>query len=58
MVQSSPTKRQLKLIRIRGHTVRNARTITFQLSEVAVTGKMVYAILAAIRKLRAPPLCA
>jgi hypothetical protein len=36
----------------------NARAITFQLAEVAVTGPMVRAILAAIRRLRAPPLCA
>ena len=32
--------------------------ITFQLAEVAVTGTMVRAILAAIRRLRAPPSCA
>ena len=33
----------------------HARAITFQLAEVAVTGPMVRAILAAIRRLRAPP---
>ena len=37
--------------------VRHARAITFQLAEVAVTGPMVRAILAAIRRLRAPPSC-
>ena len=49
---------QLKLIKIGARVVRHARTITFQLAEVAVTGTMVRAILAAIRRLRAPPLCA
>ena len=38
--------------------VRHARAITFQLAEVAVTGAMVKAILAAIHRLRAPPSCA
>lgn len=32
--------------------------ITFQLAEVAVTGPMVRAVIAAIRRLRAQPLCA
>ena len=36
---------------------RAPRAITFQLAEVAVIGPMVRAILAAIRRLRAPPLC-
>ncbi len=35
-----------------------ARANTFQLAEVAVTGPMVRAILAAIHRLRVPPLCA
>jgi hypothetical protein len=35
-----------------------ARAITFQLAEVAVTGPMVRAILAAIHRLRVPPFCA
>lgn len=39
-------------------TVVHARAITFQLAEVAVTGPMVRAILAAIRRLGAPTLCA
>ena len=38
-----------------GHTP--GRAITFQLAEVAVTGAMVRAILDAIRRLQAPPLC-
>jgi hypothetical protein len=38
--------------------VRHARAITFQLVELAVTGPMVRAVLAAIRRLRAPPSCA
>ena len=54
----SLTSLQLKLIKIGTRVVRHARAITFQLAEVAVTGTMVRAILAAIRRLRAPPLCA
>jgi hypothetical protein len=54
----SLTSLQLKLIKIGARVVRHARAITFQLAEVAVTGPMVRAILAAIRRLRAPPLCA
>ena len=52
------TSLQLKLIKIGARVVRHARAITFQLAEVAVTGPMVRAILAAIRRLRAPPQCA
>lgn len=48
----------LKLIKIGARVVRHARAMTFQLAEVAVTGRMVRAILAAIRRLRAPPQCA
>jgi hypothetical protein len=54
----SLTSLQLKLIKIGARVVRHARAITFQLAEVAVTGPMVRAILAAIRRLRAPPSCA
>jgi hypothetical protein len=54
----SLTSLQLKLIKIGARVVRHARAITFQLAEVAVTGPMVRAILAAIRRIRAPPLCA
>ena len=49
MVDWSLTSMQLKLIKI------GARAFTFQLAEVAVTGPMVRAILAVIRRLRAPP---
>ena len=58
MADWSLTSLQLKLIKIGARVVRHARAITFQLAEVAVTGTMVRAILAAIRRLRAPPLCA
>ncbi len=58
MAQWSLTSLQLKLIKIGARVVCYARVITFQLAEVAVTGPMVRAILAAIRRLRAPPLCA
>ena len=58
MADWSLTSLQLKLIKIGARVVRHARTITFQLAEVAVTGPMVRAILAAIHRLRAPPLCA
>jgi hypothetical protein len=58
MAQWSLTSLQLKLIKIGARVIRHARAITFQLAEVAVTGPMVRAILAAIRRLRAPPLCA
>ncbi len=54
----SLTGLQLKLIKIGDRVVRHARTITCQLSEVAVTGPMVRTILAAIHCLRALPLCA
>jgi hypothetical protein len=52
------TSLRLKLIKIGARIVHHAPAITFQLAEVAVTGAMVRAILAAIRRLRAPPLCA
>ena len=55
MADWSLTSLQLKLIKIGARVVRYARAITFQFSEVAVTGPMVRAILAAIRRLRAPP---
>ena len=58
MADWSLTSLQLKLIKIGARVVRHACAITFQLAEVAVTGAMVRAILAAIRRLRAPPLCA
>ncbi|SFC44702.1 hypothetical protein SAMN04488094_10514 [Tropicimonas isoalkanivorans] len=58
MADWSLTNLQLKLIKIGARVVRHARTITFQLAEVAVTGPMVRAILAAIRRVRAPSTCA
>ena len=58
MADWSLTSLQLKLIKIGARVVRHARAITFQLAEVAVTGAMVRAILVAIHRLRAPPLCA
>jgi hypothetical protein len=57
MADWSLTSLQLKLIKIGARVVRHARAITFQLAEVAVTGPMVRTILAAIRRLRAPPIC-
>jgi hypothetical protein len=58
MADWSLTSLQRKLIKIAARVVRHARAITFQLAEVAMTGPMVRAILAAIHRLRAPPLCA
>ncbi len=58
MADWSLTSLQLKLIKIGARVVHHARAITFQPAEVAVTGPMVRAIVAAIRRLRAPPLCA
>ena len=58
MADWSLTSLQLKLIKIGARVVRHARAVTFQLAEVAVTGPMVRAILAAIQRLRAPPVCA
>ena len=55
MADWSLTSLQLKLIKIGARVVRHARAITFQMAEVAVTGAMVRALLAAIRRLRAPP---
>ena len=58
MADWSLTSLQLMLIKIGARVVRHARAITVQLAEVAVTGQMVRAILAAIHRWRAPPLCA
>jgi len=44
--------------KIGAFVVRHARAVIFQLAEDAVTGPMVRAILAAVRRLRAPPSCA
>ena len=58
MANWSLTSLQLKLLKMGARVVRHARVITFQLAEVAVTGPMVRAILAEIRRLRAPRSCA
>jgi hypothetical protein len=58
MAQWSLTSLQLKLIKIGARVIRHAHAITFQVAEVAVIGAMVRTILAAIHRLRAPPLCA
>jgi hypothetical protein len=58
MADWSLTSFQRKLIKIGARMVLHSSSITFKLAEVAVTGLMVRAILAAIHRLRAPPLCA
>lgn len=58
MTDWSLTSLQVKLIKIGARMVRHARTVTFQLAEVAVSAPMVKAILASIHRLRAPPICA
>lgn len=58
MADWSLTSLQLKFIKIGARVVRHAFAITFQMGEVAVTGPMASAILAAIHRLRAPPPCA
>ena len=56
MADGALTSLQLKLIEIGGRVARHADTV--QLAEVAVTGPMVRATLAAIRRLRAQASCA
>lgn len=58
MAHWSLTSLQRKLMRIGARVVRCARAVTSQLAEVAVALAMVRTILAAIRRLRAPPSCA
>ena len=58
MADSSMTSLQLKLIKLGARVVHDARVVTFTLAEVAVTGAIVRAILAAIRRMRASPSCA
>ena len=58
MADWSLTSLQLKLSKLGARVVRQARAITFQLAEVAVTGPMVRTVLATIHRLRAPPSCA
>lgn len=47
-----------KVIQLGARVIRNARAVTFQLAEVAVTAPMASTIIAAIYQLPAPPLCA
>ena len=58
MVDWSLTSLQTRLIKIGARVVRHARSITFQLAEVAVTGDLYTRILAAIYRLRSPPVTA
>ena len=58
MADWSLSSLQVKLIKIGARMVRHARTVTFQLAEVAVSASMVKAIFASIHRLRAPPICA
>ena len=51
----SLTSLQTRLIKIGARVVRQARAITFQLAEVAISGGLFNRILAAIQRLRAPP---
>ena len=55
MADWSLSSLQLKLIKIGARVVRHARAITFQLAEMAVSEPMVRSIIAAIHRLRAPP---
>ena len=55
MADWSLTSLQTRLIKIGARVVRHARAITFQLAEVAVSGDLFTRILAAIQRLRAPP---
>ena len=55
MADWSLTSLQTRLIKIGARVVRHARAITFQLAEVAVCGSLFNSILAAIHRLRAPP---
>ena len=51
----SLTSIQSRLIKIGARVVRHARKITFQLAEVAVSGKLFGQIIAAIRNIKPPP---
>ncbi len=55
MADWSLTSLQTRLIKIGAKVVRHARVITFQLDDVAVSGDLFNRILAAINRLRAPP---
>lgn len=55
MADWSQTSLQTRVIKIGARIVRHARAITFQLTEVAVSGGLFNRTLAAIHRLRAPP---
>lgn len=55
MADWSLTSLQSRLIKTGARVVRHARSITFQLAEVVVTGDLFNRILAAIHHLRSPP---
>ena len=57
MADWSLTSLQTKLIKIGARMVRHARTVTFQLAEVAVIAPMFKAILTSIHRLRSLPIC-
>ena len=56
MADGSLTSLQTQLIKIGARVIRHARAITFQLAEVAVSGNLFSHVLAAIQRLRAPPI--
>ncbi len=55
MADWSLTSLQARLIKIGARVVRHARATTFQLAEAAVSGALFRRTLAAIHRLRAPP---
>ncbi len=55
MAHWSLTTLREKLVKIGARMVRHGRYITFQLAEVAVSGRMFGQILGRIARLRAPP---
>ena len=55
MAHWSLTTLREKLVKIGARMVRHGRYVTFQLAEVAVSGRMFGQILARIARLRAPP---
>ncbi len=55
MAHWSLTTLREKLVKIGARMVRQGRYITFQMAEVAVSGRMFRQILARIARLRAPP---
>lgn len=55
MTKWSLSSLQIKLINIGAHVVRHARAITFHFAKVAVSGLKVRMAIAAIQRLRAPP---